>query len=135
MTGIMKAISVRQPWAWLIVNGYKDIENRTRNTSYRGRILIHASKKFDAEGYFWVKENFPEIKLPFWNSWTDDYKRGGVIGSIEIIASVKSNTSRWFTGPVGYVLRAPAEIPFTRCCGQLGIFTPKFILPKQKTGK
>ena len=25
----MKALSIRQPWAWLIVNGYKDVENRT----------------------------------------------------------------------------------------------------------
>lgn len=24
----MKAISVRQPWAWLIIHGGKDIENR-----------------------------------------------------------------------------------------------------------
>jgi len=40
----MKAISIRQPWAWLIVNGYKDIENRSWPTKFRGRVLIHASK-------------------------------------------------------------------------------------------
>src|SRR5436189_5084024 len=38
----MKALSVRQPWAWLIVNGYKDIENRDWATKRRGRIWIHA---------------------------------------------------------------------------------------------
>ncbi len=37
----MKALSVRQPWGWLIVNGYKDIENRDWNTKLRGRIWIH----------------------------------------------------------------------------------------------
>lgn len=37
----MKALSVRQPWAWLIVNGYKDIENRDWSTQQRGRIWIH----------------------------------------------------------------------------------------------
>jgi hypothetical protein len=31
------ALSVRQPWAWLIVNGYKDVENRSWTTHYRGR--------------------------------------------------------------------------------------------------
>ena len=31
------ALSIRQPWAWLIVNGYKDIENRDWKTHYRGR--------------------------------------------------------------------------------------------------
>lgn len=38
----MKAISIHQPWAWLIVEGYKDIENRTWLTAYRGPVLIHA---------------------------------------------------------------------------------------------
>lgn len=38
----MKALTVRQPFAWRIVNGTKTIENRTRPISTRGRILIHA---------------------------------------------------------------------------------------------
>lgn len=42
----MKALSVRQPYAWLIVNGIKDIENRTWRTGYRGPVLIHASKNY-----------------------------------------------------------------------------------------
>jgi ASCH domain len=40
----MKAPSIRQRWAWLIVNGHKDIENRAWPTKFRGRVLIHASK-------------------------------------------------------------------------------------------
>ncbi|MEI3544750.1 MAG: ASCH domain-containing protein [Alphaproteobacteria bacterium] len=40
-------LSIRQPWAWLIVNGYKDIENRTWPTHFRGKVLIHAGKKWD----------------------------------------------------------------------------------------
>jgi hypothetical protein len=39
----MKIISIRQPWADLIVNGSKNIENRSWPTSYRGPVLIHAS--------------------------------------------------------------------------------------------
>ncbi len=40
----MKAISVRQPWAWAILFAHKDVENRTRNIagSYRGPLVIHA---------------------------------------------------------------------------------------------
>ncbi len=40
----MRAITVRQPWAWAIVHGGKDVENRSRNIagSYRGLIAIHA---------------------------------------------------------------------------------------------
>jgi len=38
----MKTLSIRQPWATLVVKGIKDIENRTWKTDYRGKILIHA---------------------------------------------------------------------------------------------
>ncbi len=41
----MKALNVRQPWAWMIACGYKTIETRTWSTKYRGDILIVASKK------------------------------------------------------------------------------------------
>ncbi len=40
----MKAISIRQPWAWLIAEGLKTIETRTWETSYRGELIIAASK-------------------------------------------------------------------------------------------
>ena len=40
----MKAITICQPWAWAIVEGYKHVENRTWPTKYRGRLLIHAGK-------------------------------------------------------------------------------------------
>jgi hypothetical protein len=39
----MKALSIRQPWAWLVVNGWKNIENRERRFSHRGPLLIHAA--------------------------------------------------------------------------------------------
>jgi len=44
---ILPALSIWQPWAWLIANGYKDIENRTWWTKFRGPFLIHASKRMD----------------------------------------------------------------------------------------
>ena len=39
----MKTLSVRQPWASLLVSSLKDIENRTWAPSFKGRIMIHAS--------------------------------------------------------------------------------------------
>ena len=39
----MKTLSVRQPWASLLVSGLKDIENRTWAPNFKGGILIHAS--------------------------------------------------------------------------------------------
>lgn len=39
----MKTLSVRQPWASLLVSGLKDIENRTWAPNFKGRIMIHGS--------------------------------------------------------------------------------------------
>lgn len=39
----LRAVSVRQPWAWALLYGGKDVENRSRTTSYRGWLLVHAS--------------------------------------------------------------------------------------------
>jgi hypothetical protein len=43
----MKILSIRQPWASLIVAGVKDVENRTWPMRYRGRVLIHSSLRAD----------------------------------------------------------------------------------------
>lgn len=48
----MRAITVRQPWAWAIARGGKDIENRSWGTSYRGLLAIHAGVRWDEEGAF-----------------------------------------------------------------------------------
>lgn len=45
----MKALSIKQPWAELILQGKKTIEIRSWNTKYRGYFLIHTSKKLDME--------------------------------------------------------------------------------------
>ena len=46
---VMRVLTVRQPWAWAIIHGYKDVENRVRNIAgaYRGPVAIHASKSGD----------------------------------------------------------------------------------------
>ena len=43
----MKAITIKQPWATLIAEGYKEYEFRSWKTKYRGDILIHAGKGID----------------------------------------------------------------------------------------
>lgn len=43
--GIVRVLTVRQPWAWAIIHGGKDVENRVRNVAgaYRGPVAIHAA--------------------------------------------------------------------------------------------
>ena len=43
----MKAITIRQPWAALVAAGIKDVENRPRNWTHRGRIAIHSGQNDD----------------------------------------------------------------------------------------
>ena len=45
----MKCLSLRQPYADLLVSGRKTIELRSWNTKFRGQFFVHASKKIDKE--------------------------------------------------------------------------------------
>ena len=43
----MKVLTVKEPWASLIINSYKKYEFRSWKTNYRGKILIHSGKSMD----------------------------------------------------------------------------------------
>ena len=119
----LKAISIRQPWAWLIVNGYKDIENRVWSTNVRGPVLIHAGQsKQDttAEALAFIKRKFHVADLP------DAFETGGIVGSAEITGCVEHHRSKWFQGPIGWTLAHARRLPFKPCKGQLKFFTPHF---------
>ena len=45
----MKVLTIKQPWASLIVNGHKKYEFRSWKTKYRGKILIHAGKSLEKD--------------------------------------------------------------------------------------
>ena len=49
--GRYRLLTLRQPWAWLVVFGGKDVENRSWTTEYRGPILIHAGKEMTRREY------------------------------------------------------------------------------------
>jgi hypothetical protein len=114
----MKALSVQQPWAWLIVHGYKDVENRTWPTRQRGRIAIHAGRTVDHAGYHWVRETFPEVPLPPIAA----LERGGTVGTVTLTDCVRTHPSRWFFGPFGFVMADAAPTPVRACRGALGFF-------------
>lgn len=118
----MKAISIKQPWAWLIVNGYKDIENRTWDTKYRGMVLIHASKGMSQAEYriaceLAFKAN-PDIFMPDY----DELACGGIVGYAYITGTTRETTSPWFFGPVGFQLTGAKPLPFMPMKGRLSFF-------------
>jgi hypothetical protein len=110
----MKALSIQQPWAWAIVVGGKDIENRDWYTNIRGRILVHCGKQFDFGAVAFLEEM--GLHVP------SDLPTGGIVGSIEIIDCVNKHDSKWFFGEYGFVLKNPVVLPFTSYRGQLGFF-------------
>ena len=112
-----KVLSIRQPWAWLIATGLKDIENRTWETNFRGTFLIHAGKSFDYEGYEWV---ISEMGVAF--PAPSQFELGGIVGEAEIVDCVTSFDSPWFLGPYGFVLRNARPRTFTPLSGKLGFF-------------
>ncbi|MFC4066756.1 hypothetical protein [Actinoplanes subglobosus] len=46
----LRALTIRQPWAWATAHGGKTVENRTRPLAYRGRLAIHAGAAWSVQG-------------------------------------------------------------------------------------
>jgi len=120
----MKALSIRQPWAWLIVNGYKDIENRSWHTNYRGPVLIHASAAKPSKEDMAIAAGIL-FKLCGWSRHLPDrdgFYRGGIVGVATVTDCVIESGSPWFFGPVGFRLAAARELPFRPMKGRLNFF-------------
>lgn len=118
----MIALSIRQPWAWLIVHGHKDIENRGWWTRVRGRVLIHASKTYSQSvhhDYTWAIDGDFGIQLQSFQ----EIERGGIVGAVDIVDCVRDHQSRWKDRDSwGFVLANAEQLPFKPLRGQLGFF-------------
>ncbi len=118
----MKALTLRPHWAWLVVSGHKEIENRSWQTRLRGRIWIHASSSRVTRAEY---EHFVAIcrkrrikQFPK----QDGFKIGGIVGKVEIVACVNRSRSFWFDGPYGFVLTNARKTRFKPLKGRLGFF-------------
>lgn len=146
----MKAISIRQPWAWLVVRPdltdtearrqaalaslIKDIENRSRMSHYRGPLLIHAAQGMTAREY-------GDVSIFLWSRPVlrpllallpkpSDLPRGGIVGltTMHGVLGSPGNSSLieehpWhIQGNFGYRLKETRPVPFTPYKGALGLF-------------
>ncbi len=125
------ALSIRQPWAWAIINAGKDIENRTWQTRFRGPICIHAAKGMTnmewESAMAFIDTAFPTTLASRLGrrrsaSGSLDAQRGGIIGVAEIVGCVTASESPWFFGPYGFVLRNVNPVEFVPVKGALGFF-------------
>lgn len=124
----MKALSIRQPWAWAILAGIKPIENRTWPTSFRGPVLIHAGKREERSNIDYVLRECAHhtgtsVAL-LRNAYDLQAAMGAIIGAVTITDCVTDHPSPWFHGPHGFVLERPARaMKPVACAGKLGFFT------------
>jgi hypothetical protein len=123
------ALSIKQPWAALVVQGRKTIEIRRWPTSRRGRLLIHAAR-------------VPDSRVEIWRHVPDDLKelahlKGGIIGAVELTDCLKYpdlatfvadqplhyNEPSWFE-PVlyGFTFTKPEIVPFQKYPGWFRFF-------------
>jgi hypothetical protein len=129
----MRALSLYQPWASLIVYGYKRIETRRWSTTYRGTLLIHANKNKRWMPDFsrllheaGLPDAMKDLPMPF----------GAALGSVEVVDCRKSEgflesdvgtqemaLGNFSPGRYGWVLRNPVVFPRpVYCVGHLGLW-------------
>lgn len=142
----LRALTVRQPWAWAIAHGGKDIENRTWSSSYRGLLAIHAAARWDGDGA-WARRVIdaaskdqqpggyfdPPLRVEF-DTGTgrtlrllSDNRRfilGAVVAVAELVDVARGASSPWaqpdqFHWRLANVRALPEPVP---CKGQLGLW-------------
>lgn len=104
-----RVLSIRQPWASLILAGHKDVENRTWETLWRGRMLVHAGKLHDPFGY----RNAAAIVGERVNELV--YQRGAYLGAVTVVDVHKEENAcclPWGeAGVYHWVLTDPVKLP------------------------
>ena len=114
----MKALSVRQPWSFLIASGDKTIELRSRKTSHRGELLICASK---TEPDCWVQYGGESYLLPIGVMMC-------VVDLVDCRPATDADAEAAFTddpiepGTYAWVLQNPRDVMLREVGGRLGLF-------------
>ena len=144
--GPVKVLSIRQPWAWAIVHGYKPVENRSWYASYRGPLLIHAGKveeRADIDACLGLVED-QVIEGTRYNRvarlkrrYLAERRLGCVVGRVEMRDCVSSladlerslgnlhgwhRGARWWGGPYGFVLVNAQRVEPVELRGRLGLW-------------
>jgi hypothetical protein len=130
MSRTIYALSLRQPWAALVVHGVKTIEIRRWPTDRRGVVLIHASRQSDPRPDGW--------ELVPVEAQATATLHGGIIGKVELTGCVSydgpdafaadgprhRNHPDWFRPPrlYGFILKRPRLLPFRSLPGQVRFF-------------
>jgi hypothetical protein len=123
----MKVLSVKNPWAYLIIYRGKDIENRTWETKYRGPLLIHASKTSDLYAYYCLRAKIDRFSSVFMD--TEEIEKihsfdGCILGSVDLCGCVRHSESKWAEkeGFWYWILQNPKPCKPVPIKGSLGLW-------------
>lgn len=148
-TGPMKALTLTQPWAGLVVSGIKKVENRPRPVIRNAdlcagpvRIAIHASRKIDESVYVDLGDLMLAPNQPWYRLSRITSAIIGVVTVYSVVRVVRPgdhaeaamyvadqlvgdrSQARWVFGPVCYLLRDEVVLPMPLVCsGRLGLWT------------
>ena len=131
----MKALSFRQPWAELILQGRKTMDLRTYTTRYRGRIAVHASQTVEQDAC-WEHDLNP-----------DNLDTGGVVGTVELVDVIPLTEDgyeahrqehlagrHYRQGLYGWILAHPERLPeFVPAHGRTNLFHIDLHLPATRS--
>jgi len=130
LRGVMKTLSLKQPYAWLIANGYLLVDDRSWGTSYRGIILIHASKGIYDTYYDYLVET-TDIPLPS----KEKLGYGGIVGIAKLTLCARADNipqtltieqrthfAKLPSDCFGFLFEAARPLALMPCPGKLGIF-------------
>lgn len=128
----MKIISIRAPWWWYIIRGWKDIENRDWATNYRGPILLHASSWWSLAAVADDTASAESMRRVAGFAPTGDkgiytYRQmrdlgGHIVGRADITNCVADSASPWFCGKYGFVLANAKPVTPIPLKARLGLF-------------
>jgi hypothetical protein len=106
-----RAVTIRQPWASLIIAGIKDVENRTWKTNFRGTLAVHAGSGTDRDA---MNEH---------GHLTGSYPAGAIIGTVELVACITDSPSAWaMQGHYHWILANPRPCAPVQVAGALSLW-------------
>ncbi len=125
----LKCLSVRQPWAWAIVNDFKPVENRSWPTKLRGPVLIHAGAREESDDVDFVVDQISRqtgwCRSAIHERYEAEKSLGAVVGGVRITDCVTDMDSEWFFGRYGFVLAGGRPCRPVPLRGRLGFFTAR----------
>jgi hypothetical protein len=133
----VKALTLRQPWAWAAIYGGMDVGNRRWRTAYRGPLLIHSGKDPDPDPeavsrLLWMMADPEALRQPraAWQA------REAIIGLVYLVDILTDSCSPWAaTGWYHWVFEFPSPVdPAVPCRGRPGLWVPPAAVAERLAG-